>query len=60
MWKNMVEQDRPQMATYYSTEKMRFACWITKARIQTTVSTPHLSYKNQSVYVLEANESCLF
>jgi len=27
MWKNIVEQDRPQIAA----RSMRFACWISKA-----------------------------
>jgi hypothetical protein len=30
MWKNTVQQDRPQM-TIYVIRRMRFACWITKA-----------------------------
>jgi len=29
-WKNVVQSDRPQMTIQYSTEKMQFACWITK------------------------------
>jgi hypothetical protein len=29
-WKNVVQPDRPQMTIQYSTEKMQFACWITK------------------------------
>jgi hypothetical protein len=31
MWKNMVEQDKPQMATSYGAKKIKFACQITKA-----------------------------
>jgi hypothetical protein len=31
MWKNTVQPDRPQMTVWHR----RFACWITKARIQT-------------------------
>jgi len=32
MWKNMVGLDRPHMKICL--EKMYFACWITRARIQ--------------------------
>jgi len=35
IWKSMVEPDRPQMTVQYDAEKMRFACRITKVRIQT-------------------------
>jgi len=31
MWKNIVEADMPQMTIW----RMRFACWMAKARIQT-------------------------
>jgi len=33
----MVDTDRPQMTIYYGTERMRFACRVTKARIQTSL-----------------------
>jgi hypothetical protein len=39
MWKNFVEPDRPQITIKYVVEKMRFACRITKARIQTDTHT---------------------
>jgi len=29
IWKNMIEPDRPQITIW----RMRFACWITKAKI---------------------------
>jgi hypothetical protein len=35
MWINMVQPDRPQMATKYDAGKMQSACQITDARIQT-------------------------
>jgi hypothetical protein len=35
MWKNMVEPDWPKTTIECGVEKMQFACWITKARIQT-------------------------
>jgi len=31
MWKNIVQPGRPQLPIWH----MRFACWITKAQIQT-------------------------
>jgi hypothetical protein len=34
MWKHMVESDRPQITIQYGEENTRFACLITKARIQ--------------------------
>ena len=40
MWKNMVESDRSQITLYYSAEKIRLACRIPKARIQTH-TLPH-------------------
>jgi hypothetical protein len=33
MWKVIVEPDRSQMTIQYGAEKMRFACWITRARL---------------------------
>jgi energy-converting hydrogenase Eha subunit H len=35
MWKYRVQLDRSQMTIKYDAEKMRFACRITKARLQT-------------------------
>jgi hypothetical protein len=35
MWKNVVEPDWLQMTIYNGALKMRFACRITKAKIQT-------------------------
>jgi hypothetical protein len=37
MWKNTAEPNRPQRTAHYGAEKMRFACWITKKRIQTNI-----------------------
>ena len=39
MWKVIVEPDRPQMTIQYGAVKMRFACWITRARMQTHTHT---------------------
>jgi len=35
MRENMVKPERPQVTMLYGAEKMRFACQVTKARIQT-------------------------
>jgi hypothetical protein len=35
MWENMVGPDRPEATIQDRSEKMRFVCWITAARIQT-------------------------
>jgi hypothetical protein len=35
MGKNFVEPDGQQVAIKHSSEEMRFACWVTKARIET-------------------------
>ena len=45
MWKNMILPDRPHRTIYYGAENMRFACRITKARIQTyTQNMQYLSF----------------
>jgi len=42
MWENMVQTDRPQMTKQYGAEKMKFACWINKARIYTNTYSEYV------------------
>ena len=49
MWKNKVQLDRPQTTMSCCTENMRFAYWITKAKIQThahNIQQPSLFHSN--------------
>jgi hypothetical protein len=40
MWKNVVEPDRPQMVI----QRIRFACWITKATKTHSGQLLHISF----------------
>jgi len=55
MWKKKtVKADRPQVAIQYGAEKMRFACRMTKARLQTT--THHIIVNNIMKYFVAGQQ----
>lgn len=48
-WKNMADPDEPLMRTWCCAPKMRFACRLTRARIQThTIFYPYYFPRQQS------------
>jgi len=49
----MVKRGRPQMAIQYHVIKMQFACWITKARIDTHSEYVVLSAFTQQQFLCE-------